>query len=402
MSGVAWMRPMGGIVAFPASCIADRIATCLPSLRSFRAPHPHNRVFTAGRPAQRPSRSQSPPTTAAALPHAVAAAALPHAVVYHEDFKINPIPDGHRFPMPKDALLYQRLVELGLATRTFTPVPPDPATLCLVHAPSYVNSFLDGTIDPGAMRRIGLPWSPELVRRTLIGVGAHILAARLALQFGVAVTTNGGTHHAHRSYGAGWCIFNDQAVAAAAARRDCGVERILFVDLDVHQGDGTATIFADDPSVFTLSLHGEQQSFPSHLTASDLDVPLPAGCSDAEYLAALQNVLPSVINDFKPELVMYNAGADVAADDSLGTMAMTNDGILARDRFVMKTCAAVGVPVAAGIGGGYEPDHVRLVERHVGVHRAAAETAGEMMARCTAMGRKAAAAATAAREGAKL
>lgn len=175
-------------------------------------------------------------------------AAADHAVIYHPDFTINPIPDGHRFPMPKDALLHARLRELGLANRTFTPTPPDTDTLCLIHDEDYVTSFLDGTISPSAMRQIGLPWSPELVRRTVIGVGSAILAARLALQYGVAVMCNGGTHHAHRAHGSGWCIFNDQAVAARSVQRDTGVEKVLFVDLDVHQGDGTAAIFADDSS----------------------------------------------------------------------------------------------------------------------------------------------------------
>ena len=171
-----------------------------------------------------------------------------HAVIYHNDFRINPIPSDHRFPMPKDALLYQRLKELGLAERTYTPHPPDIETLCLVHDESYVRGFLAGTLSQAEMRKIGLPWSQALVQRTLIGVGSAILAARLAMQLGVAIMCNGGTHHAHRGHGSGWCIFNDQAVAAKSVQRDMAVGQILFVDLDVHQGDGTAAIFRDDSS----------------------------------------------------------------------------------------------------------------------------------------------------------
>jgi len=171
-----------------------------------------------------------------------------HPVTYHPDFRINPIPDGHRFPMPKDHLLWERLQAGGLGVRTFTPAAPDVDTLCLAHDPAYVHGFLQGTLAPEAMRRIGLPWSEELARRTLIGVGSAVLAARLALQFGVACMCNGGTHHAHRAHGSGWCVFNDLAVAARSVQRDAGVGRILFVDLDVHQGDGTAAIFAADDS----------------------------------------------------------------------------------------------------------------------------------------------------------
>ena len=170
-----------------------------------------------------------------------------------------------------------------------------------------------------------------------------------------------------------------QAVAARSVQRDAGVGRVLFVDLDVHQGDGTAAIFANDPSVFTLSLHCEAQPFPAVQPPSDLDVPLPAECSDAQYLSALGDVLPQVLSTFQPDLVMYNAGTDVHKDDSLGKMALSNEGILARDRFVLQSCVAAGVPVAAAIGGGYEPDHERIVERHVMLHRAAAEFAEEML-----------------------
>ncbi|KAG7671113.1 hypothetical protein KSW81_004537 [Nannochloris sp. 'desiccata'] len=279
--------------------------------------------------------------------------------------------------MPKDALLYQRLCELGIATadRTFTPVPPDFETLCLAHDADYVQSFLDGTISDAGMRCIGLPWSKDLVTRTLIGTGSAILASRLALDLGIAVMCNGGTHHAHPGHGSGWCIFNDQAVAARSVQRDCSVGQTLFIDLDVHQGDGTAAIFHNDSSVFTFSMHCEAQSYPAILQKSDVDIPLPAGCDDLQYISTLQRVLPSLLKKVQPELVMYNAGADVHADDSLGKMALSNEGILERDRLVMKLCSEAGSVLCAAIGGGYEPDHNKIVERHVMLHKAAAEYA---------------------------
>ncbi|GFH05661.1 hist_deacetyl domain-containing protein, partial [Haematococcus lacustris] len=227
---------------------------------------------------------------------------------YHPDMQIQPVAEGHRFPMPKDHLLYLALREEGLAGSTFTPAYPDRDTLLLAHTPDYVDSFLEGRLSASAMRSIGLPWSPALVQRTLVGTGSAVLAARLALQYGVACMCNGGTHHAHPSHGSGWCVFNDQAVAARAAQRDAGVGKVLFVDLDVHQGDGTAAIFQDDPSVFTFSLHCSNQGFPARLQASDLDVGLPAGTGDAEYMAVLQEVLPGLLANQRPDLVMYNAG----------------------------------------------------------------------------------------------
>ncbi|GBF88042.1 histone deacetylase [Raphidocelis subcapitata] len=332
-------------------------------------------------------RGAPPPPLLRAVSGAAAAAsppALSHPVVYHPDMRISPIPDGHRFPMPKDALLYDRLVELGLAGRTFQPTPPDVDTLCLAHDEGYVRAFLDGALPPQAMRRIGLPWSEALVRRTLIGTGSAVLAARLALQFGVAVMCNGGTHHAHRDFGAGWCIFNDQAVAARAAQRDAGMRRVLFVDLDVHQGDGTAAIFENDPSVFTFSMHCRDQGFPSQLQRSNVDIGLPAGTGDDEYLEALRDALPRLLLEVGPDLVMYNAGVDVSASDSLGKLALSDAGIAARDDFVMRACAEAGVPIAAAIGGGYAEDHAVLVDRHASLHKAAAAHLPALAAACEA------------------
>eukprot|EP00873_Tetraselmis_striata_P022771 jgi/Tetstr1/443035/TSEL_031095.t1 len=296
-----------------------------------------------------------------------------HPVVYHPDFQISPLPDDHRFPMPKDHLLYLRLQALGMATEenTFAPSYPDEDTLALCHDREYVQSFLAGTISKADMRKINLPWSPQLRQRTLIGTGSAILAARLALQWGAACMCNGGTHHAHRAYGGGWCIFNDQAVAARLVQRDLGVSQILFIDLDVHHGDGTAAIFRDDPSVFTFSMHCDDQAFPAVRPPSNLDIGLPAGMGDTEYLSRLSEALPRVLDDVQPQMVFYNAGVDPHVDDALGLLALTDYGIQERDRLVIDACAARRIPVAAAIGGGYSPDHDSIVERHVSVHRAA-------------------------------
>eukprot|EP00775_Hariotina_reticulata_P012475 gene12475-12609_t len=244
--------------------------------------------------------------------------------------------------MPKDHLLYLALQAEGMAQLTFTPTYPDAATLCLVHDQAYVNTFLDGSISQQDMRRIGLPWSQKLVQRTLIGTGSAILAARLALQFGIACMTNGGTHHAHKGHGAGWCVFNDLAVGARAAQRDAAVGQVLMLDLDVHQGDGSATIFADDPSVFTFSMHCSQQSFPAVQQHSDWDIGLPAGTTDSQYLQVLRDVLPELLQQVQPDLVLYNAGVDVHKDDVLGKLALTDEGIEQRDRVVFSACLQHG------------------------------------------------------------
>ena len=274
----------------------------------------------------------------------------------------------------QDQLLYLRLRELGLATEsnTFTPQAPDADTLALCHCPAYVAAFLDGSLDAAAMRKIGLPWSEKLVRRTTLGVGSAVLAARLAVQYGVAAMSNGGTHHAHHAHGSGWCIFNDLAVAARAAQRDMGVGRVLILDLDVHHGDGTAAIFAGDDTVFTFSMHCDDQPFPAKRPPSDRDVGLPAGAGDAEYAAALAAHLPAIVDVVRPELVLYNAGADPHADDALGLLKLSDAGLAARDAAVFNACGERGVPVAAAIGGGYAPDHDAIVERHVKMHAAAA------------------------------
>eukprot|EP00890_Picochlorum_soloecismus_P005033 jgi/Picsp_1/5530/NSC_02889-R1_histone deacetylase family protein len=307
------------------------------------------------------------------------ARALHHPVIFHENFAINPIQSGHRFPMGKDVVLYEMLKAEGLAGNTVTPAPADQQALCLAHDPEYVRQFISGGISDEAMKRIGLPWSRDLVKRTLIGVGSAIEAGRAAWENKtVAVMSNGGTHHASYGWSHG-CIFNDQAVAARVMQRDYGVKNVLFVDLDVHFGDGTADIFYSDDSVFTFSMHCAEQPFPEIRTASNLDIGLHSGCTDDEYMAQLKPALTQILNTYAFDLVFYNAGVDVHQDDSLGKMSLTDDGILQRDSFVLESCAALGIPVACAIGGGYHHTHLEnIVHRHMILHRVAARVVHPM------------------------
>jgi acetoin utilization deacetylase AcuC-like enzyme len=294
-------------------------------------------------------------------------------IVYHPDY-VAPLPPGHRFPMAKFRLLYEALIADGVAHRSqfHTPELPSEAWIELVHTPEYVQGYCTGTLDPKAQRRIGLPWSPSLVNRTCIAVGGTILTARLALEHGLACNTAGGTHHAFPSYGSGFCIFNDLSIAARVLLSEEVVKRILIVDLDVHQGDGTAFIFQDDPRVFTFSMHCEI-NFPGTKQVSDLDVSLPEGMEDQAYLQTLADYLPSLLSQVKPDLVFYDAGVDVHLGDRLGKLGLSDRGVFCREMQVLSTCLSQGYPVACVIGGGYAEDLNALVYRHSLLHRAASD-----------------------------
>jgi len=294
-------------------------------------------------------------------------------IVYHPDY-VTPLPDGHRFPMSKFRLLHDLLLADGVTTldRVFAPTLPPTAWLELVHDPAYIQAYYTGTLDSKAQRRIGLPWSAELVNRTCIAVGGSILTAKLALESGLACNTAGGTHHAFPTYGSGFCIFNDLAIASRVLQQSGAVNKILIVDLDVHQGDGTAAIFQQDPSVFTFSIHCEV-NFPGTKQISDLDVSLREGMEDEEYLKTLAEYLPDLLSQVKPDLVLYNAGVDPHLSDRLGKLALTDRGIFDRDLQVLDTCISQGYPVACVIGGGYAEDLNSLVYRHSLLHRAASQ-----------------------------
>ncbi|MBD2487049.1 histone deacetylase [Aulosira sp. FACHB-615] len=294
-------------------------------------------------------------------------------IIYHSDY-VAPLPEGHRFPMAKFRKLYELLLNDGVAQieQFHTPQRPSPALIELVHTPSYVQAYCDGTLDYKAQRRIGLPWSPALVNRTCVAVGGTILTAQMALSQGLACNTAGGTHHAFPNYGSGFCIFNDLAIASRVLQKLGLVQKILIVDLDVHQGDGTAFIFEDDASVFTFSMHCEI-NFPGTKQKSDLDVPLPIGLEDDAYLQTLAEYLPDLLSEIRPDLVFYDAGVDTHIGDRLGKLALTDTGLFRREMQVLHTCVSAGYPVACVIGGGYADDMQSLVWRHSLIHRAASE-----------------------------
>lgn len=294
-------------------------------------------------------------------------------LIYHPDYVVS-LPQAHRFPMPKFRQLYELLLNDKVAQieQFFIPETPSQQLIELVHTPQYVQAYMQGTLDAKAQRRIGLPWSPALVKRTNIAVGGTILTAKLALKYGLACNTAGGTHHAFPSYGSGYCIFNDLAIASRVIQHLNLACKILIIDLDVHQGDGTAFIFQNDDSVFTFSMHCEV-NFPGTKQVSDLDIALPTEMEDEEYLQTLAHYLTDVLTAVKPDLVLYDAGVDTHIGDRLGKLAMTDTGIFRREMQVLSTCIAARYPVACVIGGGYADDLKSLVYRHSLLHRAASQ-----------------------------
>lgn len=292
-------------------------------------------------------------------------------VVYHPDY-VTPIPQEHRFPMPKFKLLYEMLLRDQVITpeQVYAPEFPTQACLELVHDRQYITAYRTGTLDQKAQRKIGLPWSAGVVNRTLTAIGGTIATAKLALEHGLACNTAGGTHHAFPDYGSGFCILNDLAIAARTVRHEGLAKKILILDLDVHQGDGTAFIFRDEPDVFTFSMHCDV-NFPSKKQTSDFDIPLPAGLDDDGYLQILAEHLEDLLTQVQPDLIFYDAGVDTHVGDRLGKLAMTDRGIYRRERMVLGTCRAAGYPVACVIGGGYAKNIDDLVYRHSLLHRAA-------------------------------
>lgn len=288
-------------------------------------------------------------------------------IAFHTDAFVLPLPPGHTFPMSKYRLL-REAVERDLPTIRVAEAPPaSDGELALAHTPRWIQAVSEGLMSDAEQREIGFPWSVRMAERSRRSVGATIAAARAALAGeGVAANLAGGTHHAYAHKGSGYCVFNDVAVAARLMQAEWHRQhrhlqrmlRVIVIDLDVHQGNGTAAIFADDPSVFTLSLHGEK-NFPHRKEASDLDVALPDGCGDADYLAALEAALDTAwarTADAPPGLAFYLAGADPHENDRLGRLKLTLDGMAERDRRVFAALARRGIPVAVSMAGGYGRD----------------------------------------------
>ena len=277
-------------------------------------------------------------------------------VFYATQFVLS-LPAGHRFPMGKYQLLRDRLADELPVVRLGQALPATDGELALVHSPAYIQAITDGSVDPAVMREIGFPWSPAMADRARRSVGATIAACRAAFSEGVAANIAGGTHHSYRDKGGGFCVFNDAAVAtrlvqAERARTTRAALRVAIIDLDVHQGNGTARIFQGDASVFTLSMHGKK-NFPFRKEASDLDVDLPDGCGDDEYLQALERALEELERRFEPGLVIYLAGADPHEGDRLGRLKLTWDGLEARDRRVFDWAWQRRIPLAFAMAGGY-------------------------------------------------
>lgn len=296
--------------------------------------------------------------------------------LFYADRFVLPLPPGHRFPMEKYSRLRMRL----LASRQFRPddlhVPP-PAhdtDLLRAHSRDYVQHVVSGTLGAAEQRRIGFPWSPEMVERSRRSVGATLAACRAALTESCAANLAGGTHHAHRDFGSGFCVFNDAAVAALTLRAEGGVRKVAIIDCDVHQGDGTAAILAAEPDLLTFSIHGEK-NFPFRKARSDLDIALPDGTGDEAYLVALDKGLDTVFESMTPDLVIYLAGADPWRDDRFGRLSLSFDGLHRRDVMVLDRCLRLKVPVAIAMAGGY----ARNIDDTVAIHASTLLTAASRL-----------------------
>jgi acetoin utilization deacetylase AcuC-like enzyme len=294
---------------------------------------------------------------------------------YSDSFNL-PLPEAHRFPGGKYAMLRDRLLRENILTPEHLALSPLASNddIARAHDEDYVAHFERGELGDRAMKRIGFPWSRALVARTRATVGGAVAAVREAVAHGISGQLAGGTHHAHGDFGAGYCIYNDLAVAALCALHHGWASRVAIIDLDVHQGDGNAAILAGDPRVFVFSMHG-QKNFPFRKPPSDLDVGLDDGTDDATYLRALDEHLPAVFA-FRPDLVLYQAGVDPLAEDRLGRLSLSHQGLMRRDAMVLGACALRGVPLSMAIGGGYCDPIGPTVEAYANTYRVAKQIHG--------------------------
>jgi acetoin utilization deacetylase AcuC-like enzyme len=294
--------------------------------------------------------------------------------ISYDPIYAHPLPEGHRFPMLKYELIPQQLLHEGLITNEnlFSPGVVDEATILLTHEEHYWHQLRDLTLPPKEQRRIGLPLSARLVERSTHISKGTIEACHYAFENKIAFNGAGGTHHAGTNWGEGFCLLNDQAIAANYLLFSKLSANILIIDLDVHQGNGTAQIFENESRVFTFSMHGAN-NFPYRKEKSDLDIPLPDGMQGDEYLAILKDTLPQLIAQQKPDFIFYLAGVDVLATDKLGKLALSKEACKARDRFVFEQCIANNIPVQVSMGGGYSPNVKDIVEAHCNTYRVAVD-----------------------------
>ena len=294
-------------------------------------------------------------------------------IACHPIYK-HPLPEGHRFPMDKYDLLPQQLLYEGTCNDNnfFEPSKPNDKHILAVHQPDYYYDLVNITLDQRAARKIGFPLSEVLVEREVIIADGTIKASEFALQHGVAMNIAGGTHHAYTDRGEAFCLLNDQAIGSRYLQHKGLAKKILIVDLDVHQGNGTAEIFQNDDSVFTFSMHGKN-NYPFKKEQSDLDIALENDTDDATYLKLLKNTLPKLIGEQQPDFIYYLCGVDVIASDKLGKLGMSVEGCKERDRFVLNQCKTHNIPVMCSMGGGYSPDIKMIVDAHANTFRLAQE-----------------------------
>lgn len=302
-------------------------------------------------------------------------------IAYYNDVFVLPLPDNHRFPMSKYHLLRERLVREGILHDDQLKLA-DAATdeeILRCHGLEYLEKVKNGTLSRQEIRRIGFPWSPELVERSRRSSGATICAARQALQDGVSANLAGGTHHAGKDFGAGYSVFNDSCITARTLQAEKIAERVAVIDCDVHQGNGTADIAADDPTIFTFSIHGEK-NFPFRKVPSDLDLGLPTGTSNEAYLDVLEIALERILFSFQPDFIIYQSGADPYVGDRLGKLSLTKSGLTARDELVLSMCRGEDLPVAVTMGGGYAEAVDDIVDIHLQTVKIAARFTTQLQA----------------------
>ena len=294
-------------------------------------------------------------------------------IAFHPIYK-HPLPEGHRFPMEKYELLPQQLLHEGTCSEDnfFKPERPNDKYILAVHEPEYYYDLLNITLDQRAARKIGFPLSEVLVERERLITDGTLKATKYALQNGIAMNIAGGTHHAYTNRGEAFCMLNDQAIGARYLQAKGLSKKILIVDLDVHQGNGTAEIFKNDKSVYTFSMHGKS-NYPFKKEQSDLDIALDNDINDKDYLKILNSTLPRIIDMQNPDFIFYLCGVDVIASDKLGKLGMTINGCKERDRFVLQQCKNNSIPVMCSMGGGYSPDIKTIVDAHANTFRLAQE-----------------------------